>query len=68
MYYFWMYHLKYIQPHTELNVIDIVTLTVKAHSAAEERDKITARMRTGKITKLNINPYMYTGQSCTLWI
>lgn len=52
---------KVYSAYTELNVIDIITLTVKAHSAAEERDKITARMRTGKITKLNINPYMYTG-------
>lgn len=52
---------KVYSAYTELDVIGIITLTIKAHSAAEERDKITARMRTGKLTKLNINPYMYTG-------
>ena len=52
---------KIYSAYTELDMIDIITLTVKAHSAAEERDKITARMRTGKLTKINLNPYMYVG-------
>ncbi len=52
---------KIYSAYAELDVIDIITLTVKAHSAAEERDKITVRMKTGKRTKVNANPYMYTG-------
>ena len=47
--------------YMELELYDIIMLTVKAHAAAEERDKITYRMNTGKRTKLQVNPYMYTG-------
>ena len=55
---------KIYSAYAELDMVDIITLTVKAHSAAEERDKITTRMKTGKLTKVSTNPYMYTGQ-CT---
>lgn len=52
---------KVYSAHAELKLVDIITLTVKAHSAAEERDKIATRMRTGKLTKVNSNPYAYAG-------
>lgn len=52
---------KIYSAYAELDMVDIITLTVKAHSAAEERDKITTRMRTGKLTKVSTNPYTYTG-------
>ncbi|MCS2964152.1 recombinase family protein [Bacteroides thetaiotaomicron] len=52
---------KIYSAYAELDMVDIITLTVKAHSAAEERDKITTRMKTGKLTKVSTNPYMYTG-------
>ena len=52
---------KIYSAFAELDMVDIITLTVKAHSAAEERDKITTRMRTGKLTKVSTNPYTYTG-------
>lgn len=57
---------KVYSAHAELELVDIITLTVKAHSAAEERDKIATRMRTGKLTKVSSNPYAYAGGICLM--
>lgn len=45
----------------QLELFDIITLAVKAQGAAEEREKIQTRMKTGKITKVNNYPYAYIG-------
>ena len=44
-----------------LDIIDIITLAIGAKTAADERMKIATRMKTGKTTKIQIEPYMYTG-------
>lgn len=44
-----------------LDIIDIITLAIGAKTAADERVKIATRMKTGKTTKIQIEPYMYTG-------
>ena len=44
-----------------LSIVDILTLVIGAKTAADERMKIATRMKTGKTTKIQIEPYMYTG-------
>ena len=44
-----------------LDVVEIITLVIGAKTAADERMKIATRMKTGKTTKIQIEPYMYTG-------
>ena len=41
-----------------LELTDIITLSVKAKSAADERAKIASRMMSGKITKVTSNRNM----------
>lgn len=52
---------KIYSAFSELSLIDIITLSVEAHAAAEERKKIATRMSTGIYTKFQMNPYIYTG-------
>ena len=44
-----------------LDIVEIITLVIGAKTAADERMKIATRMKTGKTTKIQIEPYMYTG-------
>ncbi|MBO5631320.1 MAG: recombinase family protein, partial [Aeriscardovia sp.] len=52
---------KIYKAHSRLTLIDIITLSVEANLAAEERKKIATRMKTGKYPKIQANPYMYVG-------
>lgn len=52
---------KIYKAYQTLGLFEIITLTVNANAASEERKKIRHRMDTGKRTKLQNNPYMYTG-------
>jgi len=45
----------------QLELYDIITLSVKAQGAAEERLKIKERMKTGKISKVDRYPFAYVG-------
>ena len=46
---------------SKFDIIDIMTLSLEANVAAEERKKIATRMKTGKYPKIQANPYMFTG-------
>ncbi len=52
---------KIYNAYSSLSLIDIITLSVEAHAASEERNKIAIRMNTGIYTKFQVNPYIYTG-------
>lgn len=52
---------KIYNAYSTLSLIDIITLSVEAHAASEERNKIAIRMNTGIYTKFQVNPYIYTG-------
>lgn len=47
--------------NSKFDIVDIITLSVEANLAAEERKKIATRMKTGKYPKIQANPYMFTG-------
>lgn len=52
---------KIYKAYSDLQFIDLVTLSLEANVAAEERKKIATRMKTGKYPKIQANPYMFTG-------
>jgi len=52
---------KIYEAYSTLSLIDIITLSVEANAASEERKKISTRMGTGKYTKFQQNPYIYLG-------
>ena len=52
---------KIYEANSKLTLVEIITLSVEAHHASEERKKIANRMKTGKYPKIQSNPYMYTG-------
>lgn len=52
---------KIFSAHSKLSLVEIITLSVEASHSAEERKKITMRMKTGKYPKIQANPYMYVG-------
>lgn len=52
---------KIYKAHSKLTLYDIIRLSVDADHSAEERKKISMRMKTGKYPKIQANPYMYTG-------
>ncbi len=52
---------KIYKAKSSLNLVDIITLSVEANHAAEDRKKLISRMKTGKYTKIRTNPYMFIG-------
>lgn len=49
---------KVYSANQHLSLIDFISLAIKAYGAAEERKKITERMKTGKYSKLAETPNM----------
>lgn len=49
---------KIYSANQHLSLIDFISLAIKAYGAAEERKKITERMKTGKYSKLADTPNM----------
>jgi site-specific DNA recombinase len=52
---------KVYKANSSLGIIEIITLSIEAKAAADERIKIADRMKTGKHVKIKSNPSMYTG-------
>lgn len=46
---------------TTLELFDIMKIALGAKIAADEREKIKTRMNTGRLVKVEANPYMYAG-------
>lgn len=44
---------------TKLNIIDLLTIIIKANMSSEEKSQIKERMKTGKLAKLKSDPYAF---------
>lgn len=52
---------KIYEAYSKLSLTDIITISVKAQAAADERKNISIRLNTGKTSKVIQNSYAYAG-------